>query len=378
MESGETPDVQDKLSGVGMPTAEDLSYQIQQLVEQGVMTPEEAQTTLAQQSDLNGISTDPSLRRAQMDALGGLQDVSHGGLTASDESNLNKIRNDEATTARGARDSILQNAQSRGLGGSGLELMAQLQNQQSSATRTSQRDMDIAGQAQDRALQALISAGQMGGNIQNQDFNQQATVANANDAISKFNAQNQNTTNLANTQAKNSAQAMNLANKQGTANANAGIQTQQNKQRADVNQTMFNNQMARATGQQNVANSNAQIAGQNSQNQANANNQTTGTLLTAASMMSDERQKEDVEEFSPSDFLDNLTGYKYEYKDKKHGAGKQAGVMAQDLEKSEIGSQFVADTDEGKVVDYAKASPAMMAALADLNKRVKGMEGKDV
>lgn len=375
MQSGETPLAQDKLSGAELPGADDLSYQLEQMVQQGVLTPEDAQAAMVSQSDMNNISLDPNLRKAQMDALGGLQDISQDGLTAQDEANLNKIRTQENTAARGSREAILQNADSRGLGGSGLELMSQMKNQQDSATRASQRDMDIAGQAQDRALQALIQGGQLGGQIQNQDFNQQSQVAGANDAIAKFNAQNQQQTNVMNTGAHNAAQASNLGMKQNVANSNVATKNQQNAQKAQVAQQMFNNDMVKRGGQQSIAQNNANAQGQNSQNEANANNQTTGMALTALAMMSDEREKKNVEEFDPSDFLDSLTGYKYDYKDKKNGAGKKVGVMAQDMEKSEIGSDLVADTPDGKMIDYGKAGPAMMAALAHLNKRVKSLEG---
>ncbi len=300
MQSGQTPQVEDQFSGLKVPDASDMSLQLEQLVQQGVITPEQAQSAQAGQSDLNNISTDPSLKKAQMDALSGLQDVSKNGLTAQDQSNLNKIRTQEETQSRGARDAILQNAQSRGLGGSGLELMSQMQNQQDSATRGSQRDMDIAGQAQDRALQALIAGGNMGGQIQAQDFGQKAQVAGANDAISRFNAQNQQQTNLANTQANNAAQAANLATKQGVADSNVNNQNAQQQYNKQLIQQNFNNEMARRGGQAQVAQQNAMIQGQNSQNRANAQNQTIGIGaglvsggLTSVAQAGAKKQQED-------------------------------------------------------------------------------------
>ena len=376
MQAGEAPRVEDKLSEVQLPTADELSYQMQQLVEQGVLSPEEAQTALAGRSEMDGVTTDPRMKAAQMDALTGLQDISSsGGMTMMDKSNLNQIAVDEATKARGQREAIMQNAQQRGLGGSGMDLMAQLQNEQGAATNKSMRDLSVAGMAQQRALDALIKGGDLAGNIQAQEFNQGAARAGANDAIAKFNAQNQNATNQMNTQAKNIAQAGNLASKQGVANANANIQTQQNKQRADVRQQQFNNQMSRATGQQNVQNTNSDIEGANSNARAKQDNQNMQMAATALMAMSDARQKEDVEEFSPSEFLDSLTSYKYKYKDPKFGQGDHVGPMAQDLEKSEMGSKMVVDTDEGKAVDYAKSGPALMSSIADLHKRLKKIEG---
>jgi hypothetical protein len=64
-----------------------------------------------------------------------------------------------------------------------------LQAQQGGANRQAQRDLDVAGMAQDRALQAGGQASTLAGNMGQQEFNQQAQVAAARDAANKFNAQ---------------------------------------------------------------------------------------------------------------------------------------------------------------------------------------------
>jgi hypothetical protein len=378
MQSGSTPDAQDYYRSIDTPDVNDMELQLQQLVQQGVINPEQAATILQNPSAMNDITTDPSLKQNQMDALLGLQDISDsGGMTTADEANLNKIKTQEDTAARGKREAIIQNAQSRGLGGSGLELMANIQNQQDSATRNSARDLDVAGMAQDRALKALIDQGNLSSQIQQQDFNQGAAKANANDAISKFNAtntQNQINTNVG---ARNTAQTANLAAKQGIANTNANTANAQQQYNKELLQKDYENKMKKAAGQTGVSQFNASNEGEDARQSAKAQNDSfkmVGQLIGTAAM-SDERQKTDVEEFSPSDFLDTLTGYKYKYKDpKKFGEGEHVGVMAQDLEKTEAGSDLVSDTSDGKMVDYSKAGPAIMASLADLNKRIKNIE----
>lgn len=155
----------DQFGNLQLPDVSQMQLQLEQLVQQGVLTPEQAQTYLVQQSDMNNIETDPALFTAQMDALGGLQDISNNdGLTAADRAQLGQIQTQEDSAERGAREAILQNAQARGMGGSGIELLQQFQNQQDSATRKSQKDMDVAAMAQNRALQALQSAGSLGTN----------------------------------------------------------------------------------------------------------------------------------------------------------------------------------------------------------------------
>lgn len=355
MQSGSTPQTADYFKDLELPSVSDMEIQLQQLVEQGVLSPEQAQAELVNRSEMSGISTDPKYKQAQMDALLGLQDVSDGGLTNSDMATLNRIKSEEDSAAKGQRDAIIQNAEMRGLGGSGLELMAQLQNQQDSATRKSQRDMDVAGAAQKRALDALIQAGQLGGQMQSQDFNEQSQIAQANDAISKFNAQNKQAVNMANVQANNVAQATNLQNKQNIANQNVTQNNQQQMYNKNLLQQNYENQLKKRQGQAGIAQANAQAAGANSQNQANANNQLIGSLIGAGASIYGAKgkkqggliegepsegdsvltptqpgemviRKEDVPEmlkkahtdedgeFDAAGFLDAITGHKYGYK----------------------------------------------------------------
>lgn len=359
----------DQLSSLQLPDTVSMQIQLEDLVQQGALTPEQAQAILADPSALNGISTDPALQKAQMDALTGLQDISSsGGLTAADKAQLSQIQTQGDTAARGSREAIQQNAQARGLGGSGIELLQEMQNQQDQATRNSANDLSVAGMAQNRALQALQQAGTLGGQIQNQSFNQQATVANANDAIDKFNTQNAQNVNLTNTAANNTAEAANLAAKQKIADANVATHNAQQQYNKQLQQQQFDNAYKKAGGVAGGLNNQAQGFQQAGQ----ANQQLIGTAASSAAAFSDEKVKKEVETFDPSKFLDDLTSVKYRYKDPGMGDGKQVGVMAQDIEK-EV-PQMVHDTPEGKVVDYNKAGGPILASMSSLNERLKKLE----
>lgn len=103
---------------------------------------------------------------------------------------------------------------------------------------------------------------------------------------------------------------------------------------------------------------------------------------------SDENVKKNVKESSDAskvitEFMDALKSYTYEYKKgakqpggKPNPEGEVSGVMAQDLEKTELGKQMVTDTKNGKVVDYAQGMAPLLASIAELNKRLKNLEGK--
>lgn len=112
-----------------------------------------------------------------------------------------------------------------------------------------------------------------------------------------------------------------------------------------------------------------------------------GAASMMAMAMSDENMKEDIKPSSDSgnkmveSFMDALKSYTYEYKNKKNNGkenpdGKVTSVMAQDLEKSELGKQMVKESPEGKMVDYAQGMAPLFAAIAELNSRTKKLEGK--
>jgi len=91
---------------------------------------------------------------------------------------------------------------------------------------------------------------------------------------------------------------------------------------------------------------------------------------------SDEKVKKNIQtgRKAVENFLDGLKAHKYEYKNPEHGEGEHVSVMAQELEKSEIGEKMVVDTPEGKMVDYGKGLPAMLAAQALLHEKIKKLE----
>ena len=102
---------------------------------------------------------------------------------------------------------------------------------------------------------------------------------------------------------------------------------------------------------------------------------------------SDVSMKENINQSEKSgsemikEFMDALQSYTYNYKDKenngmKNPEGKVTSVMAQDLEKTQLGKQMVHDAPEGKIVDYGQGMAPLFAAIAELDKRTKKMEKK--
>lgn len=120
----------------------------------------------------------------------------------------------------------------------------------------------------------------------------------------------------------------------------------------------------------------------NAQNNTNTNNATlAGSIFQGggAAIASDERAKKDVEPGNDKtkQFLNALEARNFKYKQPhKHGAGEHTGIMAQDMEKSELGREVVVDTAGGKMIDMKRGMMAVFAAQANLNKRINEIEGK--
>lgn len=141
-------------------------------------------------SALEDVQIDPRLKDAQMGALSKLQEMGGAGLTQEEKAQQMMMQRSVAGDAQARDKAILQNMAERGMGGSGSELIARLQGSQSAADRNAVSQAQLAGQAQNRALQSIAQAGQLGGQIRQQDYGQAAEAASAADRIAQFNAQN--------------------------------------------------------------------------------------------------------------------------------------------------------------------------------------------
>lgn len=138
---------------------------------------------------LERITVDPAYKAAQMEALSKLGQISEeGGFTLADKAALNKTLGALSRRDAGARAAIAENMQARGTLGAGAELAQRLAAQQESSQMASERGMDIAAQAQQRALNAIMQRGQMAGQMRGQEYGEQERLAQARDAIARYNA----------------------------------------------------------------------------------------------------------------------------------------------------------------------------------------------
>lgn len=234
---------------VNVPDPEQQKVVLQRFVQQGTLSPELEQAVKLGQSEFSKIQSDPALRETRLKALSSLSDIGdNGGLTLSDQANLQKGLIDVAAGDRGRREAISDNMARRGISGSGLDMTAQLDSAQKATNLASQQQLDTLGSARARALQAIQGAGSLAGDISKEDYAQKANAATAADSIAAFNAKALQGVNHSNVEAKNAAAATNLKATQDIANANTGITNQQEIQSKGVYQQEFNNKAAKAAG----------------------------------------------------------------------------------------------------------------------------------
>ena len=117
-------------------------------------------------------------------------------------------------------------------------------------------------------------------------------------------------------------------------------------------------------------------------NQTSQMLQTVATVAPMVAAFSDRGLKKNIRKAKDKDlmepkeidgFLNDLYAYQYNYKDAGHGTGKQVGVMAQDLEKTQLGKQMVENTPQGKQINAAKGLGLAMASQARLNQRLNSI-----
>jgi hypothetical protein len=273
-----------------------------------------------------------------------------GGMDAITRAENEKARMQYAQQARGQREAALQNLAARGMAGSGATQAAQLSAGQNAANETYRARLDNLAEGRQRALQALGQHGQMAGRMRGQSLHEKRQRARQIDRFNQYNTDRKT--------------------------ENMWRQQQANLDAASLETQQYARRQQQAFGAQ-------QRAGQRErQNRQNAV-ATVGTVL--GSIYSDETAKQDIKPSASSEIgelLQSINASTYEYKPEvanKPGAGegKQFGLMAQDLEKSELGKSLVHEGPDGyKRVDASKAALAALASGSDLEKRLRKLEKK--
>lgn len=217
--------------------------------------PEYAAASEQGPTDLGTISVDPAYKATQMDQMAALSNLAkNGGRSAASDAELARVQAAEQQQARGAREAVLQNAATRGMGGSGASLIAQLEANQNAQNNANAQDMGVLGQEANTAINAGAGAANIAGGMRSSDYAEGYNKSAAQDAINRFNA-GQNT---------------------GISQYNAGTGNAAQQFNTGLQQTGYQNRAQKAAG---IAGANMAGVGFN-QGQANIGAQQSGNLLS--------------------------------------------------------------------------------------------------
>lgn len=162
-------------------------------------------------TEMGGIAVDPRLKELEMSSLRDMEQISKDGLSARDQADLAQLENQVNRQNSGRQGAIQQNMAARGMGGSGLEMVAQMQAAQDATERQALASLEKAAMAQDGRRNATAQLGAQAGQMSNRDFQQQAQRAAAQDAINRFNVANQTQTQMYNHQGRQGTSNQNTA-----------------------------------------------------------------------------------------------------------------------------------------------------------------------
>jgi hypothetical protein len=250
-------DALQKWIALQIPDPAEQRIVLQKFVNQGTIDPRLESAIKQDPTQFNQIFTSATQKNSQVRALKELEDIGYqGGLRLQDKAALQQATSQGNVQDRANRAAITDEMAHRGLGGSGYEVAAQLQGQQAGADRDARSRLQVASDAQQRALAAIEGAGNLATQYRTQDFGEQAAKASAADRINQFNTQNARDVNSTNTAYQNRAQELNLANAQDIANKNTTLSNSQELYNKGLAQQKFDNQtkqLAGATGQYNTA-----------------------------------------------------------------------------------------------------------------------------
>lgn len=233
---------------VNVPDPAAQKVVLQRFVQTGELGPELEAAVKRDATEFEKIQLDPRLKETRMRALSSLEDIGDGGLTLSDRADIERATSDINVMDRGKRESIVDSFARRGQLGSGAALTSQLMGAQGATNRASQMQLDTLAAARKRALDAIMGAGQLAGDIQSDDYKQQSDLAQARDAIAEFNTKNMQGVMNRNVDRRNAANEYNLNLRQKVSDANTKLANDEQIYNKGLIQQEFENKARKAAG----------------------------------------------------------------------------------------------------------------------------------
>jgi hypothetical protein len=170
-----------------------------------------------------------------MGALMQMQQLGEVGLTPEERAQRSEILRQGEAQEQARQKQIMQGMAQRGSLDSGASLLAQLQSSAAAGADARRQSEQMAADVASRRRQALQQAGNMATGLSSEQFRRQATAAEAQDAVNRFNLAQRADVNRAN-----------LAARQSIENQKAALANQQQIYNKELLQQYYQNQMDKA------------------------------------------------------------------------------------------------------------------------------------
>ena len=236
-----------ELNKVGIPEVEAQKILLESPQDVFKYAPQLEEQYPEMRTAFENIQADPRLKQAQMSALDGLTERAQMGLTPSEKADLDAVKRQTEQQNQARQNTIVQQMEERGQGGSGNQLAMQLAGTQQAAQSQALSDQDLLTKSFNAKQQALMNMGSMATDQRSQDVGEQTQKASASDVMSKYNLQNQMDVNRGNISAQNQAKLLDAQNKQAIEQARAETANTQEQYNKELIQKKFENELALAS-----------------------------------------------------------------------------------------------------------------------------------
>lgn len=243
---------------VNIPDPAQQKLALQRYVQAGELSPEMEEAVKRGPTNLEKVRVDPRYKQSQLRSLQSLSDLGSEGLSFADEAELADLNNDVNAAARGRIGALRDSAAARGVGGSGVTLALEQDAAQNAQAQQAKGARDKFALSRQRALDAILKAGTLAGDLRSSDYGEQKDLAQGRDAIDDFNARMLAGTRQRNTAAANDARRFNQTAKQAVSDRNTTLANEETKWNdVDRYQQRFDNETKVASGKANAYAGNA-------------------------------------------------------------------------------------------------------------------------
>lgn len=241
-----------ELQAAGFPPDQSKEIIFKEFESAGILTPQMEEDVQVAASEVAQLQEDPILRNIQLEALNVFKQQGRTGFGPEERAAFNQMRQSQQTDVEAKRQQILSDARRSGMGGSGASLVAQLQASQSGADRASMEGDRLASMMAERIRSGASSMADVSSGIRSQDFQAEMSRRQAQDERNRFLAENSISRQRANIDRANSAQAVNLAERQRIQDANMQLANAEKLRQVDAQRQYWADKMDRASALSNA------------------------------------------------------------------------------------------------------------------------------